>query len=684
MKCLEKDRNRRYETASALAADVQRYLQGEPVQACPPSAGYRLRKFARRNRGVLTAITLIAFALVVGMVVSAWQAIRATKAETLATEGLQGEQKQRMLAQKNAADANVRRLEAESARREAIANLQQAREAVDQMLTRVSEETLFNTPQTELLRKALLEDALKFYKRFLRQAGSDPAIRLGTGEAYRRTGQIYRRLGHLDQAEPADREAIALLEKLVTDSPVDQDSRLALALSYHELGGALSDLGRYAESVSALRRAIGLMKGLMAGFPKHNGYPRIMATMDVDLAWVSERLIRVAGKCKTETFYREKLQMQEKLLAAAPNDPQRRHAVAYAQIELGRSVQRCRPQEAERLFRDALAGNMKLTSEFPHMAQYRTNLAEVYHHLFHLLRPNRRFEEAEKVYRESVAHLDKVVAEVPHVPYPRRLLIEHYWDYALMLESAGRPREADKALQQAITGAEAMWAQFPSYAWAPARLAHVYNHVGNNHRIDGRFPEAEAAYRKALEVSEKAVHNIPHIELRERWADSCLNLGLLFMLKERHQEANRVFQKLFEPELIRANVCNHVAWRLATYTDLQYRSPEIAVEFARKAVELASEDGNVWNMLGVAQFRARNWKESIHALQKSKNLRKGGDSLNWFFLAMAHWHLGDKDEARKCYNQGVHWMEKNKPENEELPRFRAEAAELLGIEKKKD
>src|SRR5258707_15689822 len=51
MKALEKDRNRRYESASALAADVQRYLNDEPVQACPPSAGYLLRKVARRNPG---------------------------------------------------------------------------------------------------------------------------------------------------------------------------------------------------------------------------------------------------------------------------------------------------------------------------------------------------------------------------------------------------------------------------------------------------------------------------------------------------------------------------------------------------------------------------------------------------------------------------------------------------------
>ena len=53
MKALEKDRSRRYETASGFAADVRRYLADEPVEACPPSAWYRFGKFARRNRGAL-------------------------------------------------------------------------------------------------------------------------------------------------------------------------------------------------------------------------------------------------------------------------------------------------------------------------------------------------------------------------------------------------------------------------------------------------------------------------------------------------------------------------------------------------------------------------------------------------------------------------------------------------------
>ena len=61
MKCLEKDRDRRYETANGFAADVQRYLNDEPVQACPPSAGYRFRKFARRNKRALAVAGLVLF-----------------------------------------------------------------------------------------------------------------------------------------------------------------------------------------------------------------------------------------------------------------------------------------------------------------------------------------------------------------------------------------------------------------------------------------------------------------------------------------------------------------------------------------------------------------------------------------------------------------------------------------------
>jgi eukaryotic-like serine/threonine-protein kinase len=78
MKCLVKDRTRRYETANAVAEDIQRHLKHEPVIARPPTVGYRLQKSLRRHKLGFAAAGLVGLALVLGAGVSSWQAIRAT------------------------------------------------------------------------------------------------------------------------------------------------------------------------------------------------------------------------------------------------------------------------------------------------------------------------------------------------------------------------------------------------------------------------------------------------------------------------------------------------------------------------------------------------------------------------------------------------------------------------------
>jgi eukaryotic-like serine/threonine-protein kinase len=96
MKSLEKDRARRYESANSLAKDIDRYLKGDAVEACPPTLGYRLRKAYRKNKAAITAATIIALLLIGGTIVSLWQAERAKIAETKATENYEyalGEQK---------------------------------------------------------------------------------------------------------------------------------------------------------------------------------------------------------------------------------------------------------------------------------------------------------------------------------------------------------------------------------------------------------------------------------------------------------------------------------------------------------------------------------------------------------------------------------------------------------------
>jgi WD40 repeat protein len=84
MKALEKERTRRYESASAVAADIQRYLSDEPVLACPPTTMYRFQKFARKHKPALVTAFAIAGCLLLGTTVSAWQAVRATTAEAQA------------------------------------------------------------------------------------------------------------------------------------------------------------------------------------------------------------------------------------------------------------------------------------------------------------------------------------------------------------------------------------------------------------------------------------------------------------------------------------------------------------------------------------------------------------------------------------------------------------------------
>jgi Flp pilus assembly protein TadD len=80
MKCLEKDRARRYETANGLASDIQRHLKNEPVVACPPSNLYRFQKLVRRNKLVFAAGAGIAAALVIGLAIALWQSIEKTRA----------------------------------------------------------------------------------------------------------------------------------------------------------------------------------------------------------------------------------------------------------------------------------------------------------------------------------------------------------------------------------------------------------------------------------------------------------------------------------------------------------------------------------------------------------------------------------------------------------------------------
>ena len=176
-----------------------------------------------------------------------------------------------------------------------------------------------------------------------------------------------------------------------------------------------------------------------------------------------------------------------------------------------------------------------------------------------------------------------------------------------------------------------------------------------------------------------------------RQTDCRVKLTALLAADSRFSEAVRAYSKILELAPQNAQACNNLAWLLATCPDAKVRDPRRALELARRAIELAPTEGHYQKTLGVAHYRAGDWKAACAALEQSMEHRKGGDAFDFFFLAMAHGQLGHKDKAQKWHEKAVDWMRKNeealkkdKVLEEELCRFRAEAEELLNIEQKKD
>ena len=196
----------------------------------------------------------------------------------------------------------------------------------------------------------------------------------------------------------------------------------------------------------------------------------------------------------------------------------------------------------------------------------------------------------------------------------------------------GKLHEAEQALRQGLRSPNMQPSDISGFPKIYRELAAAFEQGGG-------AKEAEAAYREAVALSERLLAIVPD---------------------------NPNFQK-------------DVAWYLATCPVPQLRDPARAVELARKATEKQPVASN-WKTLGVALYRAGVWKAAIEALEKSEVLAPDKNlAFNGLFLAMAHWQLGRRDEARLWYERAVQWMDKHVPNHRELRRFRAEAAAVLGL-----
>jgi tetratricopeptide (TPR) repeat protein len=440
-----------------------------------------------------------------------------------------------------------------------------------------------------------------------------------------------------------------------------------------------------------------------------------------------------------QQFLLKALDFYEVFAQEQSTDPAVRRATALAyqrvadiQHKLGKGPR------AEEAYHQAIGLFRRLADDFPATPAHRAALASCYRDLGHLLTQAKRHEEAEPAYRQAVAlrqqflDEDHTTCDVSRLQLAASLIglatVLHY--------GRGRPQDAEAVCQQALTLLDDLAArpQLPARtasSWNQqgalrSRLAGMVGSRGNlplerrllEQAIDdqraacqlrprnpayrhslgyqlvrlarlrtrlGELEAAEVAYREALTLQEQLALDYPKTPAHRReLAHNHSDLGDLLFERGRHPEAEKAYRRCLD---LRGELAvsfpeapsdqRDLAWFLVTCPDPRFRDPDRAVRLATHAVEQAPQGGDCWRTLGVAHYRTGDWKAAVAALEKACALHSGGDGWEWFFLAMAHWQQGDRQQARVWFDRAVRWVEENKLPEASLRRFRAEAAALF-------
>ncbi len=238
MKCLEKDRARRYETANGLAQDIGRYLADEPVLAGPPSIGYKMRKFMRRNRGPVLAVMLVLLVLIGGITGTTWGLVEARRQGNAAATARDAEAERRKEAE-DERDAKEKAL-AKSKENELKA-LAAAKAEAQQRSAAETEKQI-----TQAVGEFLINDLL------LQADPRDQANRLRT---LGRTGDF--------KENPTVKELLKRAAASLTEKQIEQkfpNQPLVQANLLYTVGRAYHGIGEYPQAISYLKRAAELRK----------------------------------------------------------------------------------------------------------------------------------------------------------------------------------------------------------------------------------------------------------------------------------------------------------------------------------------------------------------------------------------------------------------------------------------
>ena len=607
MRALEKDRNRRYESASGLAADIQRHLSDEPVSAGPPSARYRVQKFIKRNRAAVITTGIVAVALVLGVVGTTGGLVwalaekgRADQQAANARQAAESEAKQRQVA-----EASEERARIEASRSAAVAEfLQDALAGVgpsvalgrdttllEEILQRTTEKIeteLKNQPEVEATIRstlsatygelALYEEAenhtrraLELYQDLHSNDHADKAQQLG------RLGVIFELQGKVTAAERYYQDSLTMHERLnstaddetegetlrdfatlltFTDRPAEARELLDKALEkFRQLYG-----GDEHADVATIFTALGNLERSERNFEVARGHyeralqihqrvlpakhPFIMTDMR-NLAG----LMHAAGDSdEAEQLLRQAIALQQQVLDQHPHLAETLHDLGWLLNDQGRF------DEAEEAFQKALSiGRLSLSEDHPQIRNYLTALAILYG-------ADGRQEEALAMHR-TVLELDL------RSEGGDRYLITTYNNIAYSLMELERPEEAEEMYRKAILIGESEWPD------GSRQLATCLNNLGRCCRQMGRMDEALAHFERALEMRQQ-VFGEKHAQV----ANTLTDLGSVYADQgnlEQAEKLSRMAVAMFEESLGPKNLYTAIArGKLAGVLDLRGKVEE--------------------------------------------------------------------------------------------------------------
>ncbi len=473
MKALEKKRSRRYETASGLALDIQRHLQNEPVFARPPTTGYRISRFVRRNRFAVIAISSVALALVAGTIISVSQAIRARRAERMA----------------------------DAERGKALEERAHAEDLLGFMLGDLRKQ-LAKVGRLDVLESA--GDKAMAYFSSRKAAGLDDLTLARYAKALTQIGEIRMDQARYPDAMTAFSEAYDRASALVARHPNDGDMLFERGQAEYWNGFAHWKRGELALAADWLIRYHDTCKALVALDGSRPEWQSELAYGNHNLAVLNKERGDFAA---AREGFRSELMTLEKMTASVPSDLELRYRIADIHSWLGGlALQQGEFSEAENQYVAQAERLETLILAEPRTARWRFLLANSQLYRVEVLIAMGRIENARALLAKAVGLLDELIThDASNRLWQGAALHARLLESSLLREQ-GDLVGASHLIEEVRLQFEKVSAIVPSDR-VIARWTSWALRIEAELDVSAGKPGALAAAKRALELGEKLVHD---------------------------------------------------------------------------------------------------------------------------------------------------------------------------------